>query len=213
MITSDKLASVVAEAWPVSLSPLNIMTGFKKTGIYPLNPREVTDRQLAPSKPFQQPSTESSQDGSASDNPTKDPLFSPDKVELYNNCYEEGYDLDDPSYTARLKINHPTEVCSSTTKSSFSLVSGELSKESRASGKSQLSSGDALSEILALPRPVPGTKSKCKPALNAKAICITDDTVLEGLKKKKVERLQLRKKRRQRDLRENVIRKSEKRNN
>ena len=35
-ITSDKLASLVAEAWPLSLTPLNIMAGFKKTGIYPI---------------------------------------------------------------------------------------------------------------------------------------------------------------------------------
>ena len=80
------------------------MYGFKKTGVYPINPSEVMDRQIAPSKPFQQPSTESSQDGSASNNPTKDPLFSPDKVELYKKRYEEGYDLDDPSYTAWLRI-------------------------------------------------------------------------------------------------------------
>ena len=75
--------------------------------------------------------------------------------------------MDDPSYTAWLKIYHPTEVCSDTTKSSSSLVSGELLKDSRDSadsGKSELSSGDALSEIIALPRPVPSTKSKCKPA-------------------------------------------------
>ena len=187
MITSDKLASLVAEAWPLSLTPLNIMAGFKKTGIYPINPSEVNDRQLAPSKPFQKPSTENSQDGSASDNPTKDPLFSPDKVELYKKCYEEGYDLDDPSYTAWLKINHPTEVCSNTTKSSSSLVSGELSIGSRASadsGKTKLSGGDALSEILALPRPEPKTTSKRKPAMNAEAVCITDDTVLKDLKRK-----------------------------
>ena len=44
-----------------------IMSGFKKTGIYPINPSEVTDRECAPSKLFQQPQT---QDGSASDNPT-----------------------------------------------------------------------------------------------------------------------------------------------
>ena len=69
-ITSDKLASLVAKAWQVSLSPLNIMTEFKKTGIYSLNPSEVTDRQLALSKLFQKLSTESSQDGSASDNST-----------------------------------------------------------------------------------------------------------------------------------------------
>jgi len=54
------------------------MAGFKKTAIYPINPSEVNDRQLAPSKPFQKPSTENSQAGSASDNLTKDPLFSPD---------------------------------------------------------------------------------------------------------------------------------------
>ena len=109
VITSDKLASLVAEAWPLSLSPLNIMSGFKKTGIYPINPSEVTDRQIAPSKPFKQLQTESSQDGSASDNPTTDSLFSPDKVELYKKHYKEGYDLDDPGYTAWLKIYHPTD--------------------------------------------------------------------------------------------------------
>ena len=98
MVTSDKLASLVAEAWPLSLSPLNIMSGFKKTGIYPINPSEVTDRQIAPSKPFQQSPTESSQDGS------EDPFFSLDKVELYKKHYEEGYNLDDPSYTAWLKL-------------------------------------------------------------------------------------------------------------
>ena len=89
--------------------------------------------------------------GSASDNPTKDPLFSPDKVELYKKYYEEGYDLDDPSYTAWLKIDHPTEVCSNTTKSSSSLVSSELLKDSRTSsdsGKSKLSIGDALRSLL-----------------------------------------------------------------
>jgi len=53
VITSDKLASLVAEAWPLSLTPLYILAGFKKTGIYPINPSEVNDRQLAPSKPFQ----------------------------------------------------------------------------------------------------------------------------------------------------------------
>ena len=193
VITSDKLASLVAEAWPLSLSPLNIMAGFKKTGIYPINPSEVTDRQIAPSKPFQQLQTERSQDDSASDNPTNDPLFSPDKVELNKKRYKEGYDLDDPSYTAWLKINHPTEVCSKTMKSSSSLVSAKVSKDSADSGKLKLSNGDALSEILALPCPVPKTESKRKAALNAKAICITDDTVLEDLKRKEVEKAEAKK--------------------
>ena len=167
------------------------MFGFKKTGIYPINPSEVTDRHLAPSKLFEQLSTKSSQDaGSASDSPTKDLLFSPDKVELYKKRYEEGYDLDNPSYTAWLKIYHPTEVCSTTTKLSLLLV---LSKDSAGSGKSKLSSDDALSEILALPRPVPRNKSKRKPALNAKAVCITEDNVLKHLKKKEAEKAEAEK--------------------
>ena len=72
VITSDKLASLIADAWPLSLTLLNIMSGFKKTGIYPINPGEVIDRQLAPLKLFDQLSTKSSQDpGSASNSPTK----------------------------------------------------------------------------------------------------------------------------------------------
>ena len=98
--------------------------------------------------------------------------------------------MDDPSYTAWLKIYHPTEVCSTTTKSSSSLV---LSKDSAGSGKSKLSSDDALSEILALPRPVPRNKSKRKPALNAKAVCITEDNVLKDLKKKEAEKAEAEK--------------------
>ena len=47
VITSDVIASLVGEVWPQSPTPLNIMGGFRKCGIYPLNPRAVTDRQLA----------------------------------------------------------------------------------------------------------------------------------------------------------------------
>ena len=98
--------------------------------------------------------------------------------------------MDDPSYTAWLKIYHPTEVCSTTTKSSSSLVP---SKDSAGSGKSKLSSDDAISEILALPHPVPRNKSKRKPALNAKAVCITEDNVLKDLKKKEAEKAEAEK--------------------
>ena len=91
--TSNKLASLVAEAWSQSHTPLNIMSGFKKSGIFPLNLSEVTDRQIAPPKLFQQQSTKSSQDVGSEipTSTTKDPLFSPDKVALYKKRYKEGY--------------------------------------------------------------------------------------------------------------------------
>ena len=52
VITTEQIASLVGVAWPQSITPVNIMSGFKKCGIYPLNPGEVTDRQMAPSTLF-----------------------------------------------------------------------------------------------------------------------------------------------------------------
>ena len=40
---------MVGEAYPTAFTPVNILSGFKKMGIYPLNPSSVDDRQLAPS--------------------------------------------------------------------------------------------------------------------------------------------------------------------
>ena len=50
VVTTEVIASLLATAWPQAVTPVNIMTGFKKCGMYPLNPGEVTDRQIAPSK-------------------------------------------------------------------------------------------------------------------------------------------------------------------
>lgn len=49
IITEDDLASLVGQAWPLALTPSNIMSGFCKSGIYPLNPGRITDRHKAPS--------------------------------------------------------------------------------------------------------------------------------------------------------------------
>lgn len=51
-ITTEQMANLVGTAWPQSLTPVNILSGFKKCGIYPLNLGEVTDRQVAPSTLF-----------------------------------------------------------------------------------------------------------------------------------------------------------------
>ena len=49
VITADVLASLVGQAYPITFTPVNVLSGFKKTGIYPFNPSSVDDRQLAPS--------------------------------------------------------------------------------------------------------------------------------------------------------------------
>ena len=79
-MTPDALASLVAEAWPNAFTTVNIMAGFKKTGIYPLNLGEVTDQQLAPSKAVCSQSVASN---------TDPPMFSKEKEALYQRRFEE----------------------------------------------------------------------------------------------------------------------------
>ena len=111
VVTNDKLALLVAEAWPSSFTAVNIMSGFKKSGVYPLNPGEVTDRQLAPSKALcPQPQPE---DTKAAPTPGS-PLFSPEQEAMYQRRYEERYDISNPSYLAWLKIYHPEAEVSGT---------------------------------------------------------------------------------------------------
>ena len=52
VITSEDLASLLAVTWPQCMTPVNIMSGFRKCGIYPLNPGAVKDYETAPSKSF-----------------------------------------------------------------------------------------------------------------------------------------------------------------
>ena len=49
VIAEGDLASLVGRAWPVALTPSNLISGSCKSGIYPLNPGRITDRHTAPS--------------------------------------------------------------------------------------------------------------------------------------------------------------------
>ena len=97
VITTDIVASLLAQAWPESVTPVNVMNGFRKCGIYPLNPGEISDRQLAPSKVFARPDSDSKSIGK---------LITPEQEKLYQKRYQEGYDLDDPEYARWLKVKN-----------------------------------------------------------------------------------------------------------
>ena len=49
VLTTEDIPKIVAEAWPKSVTPVNLMSGFRKTGIHPLNPGCIHDRVTAPS--------------------------------------------------------------------------------------------------------------------------------------------------------------------
>ena len=121
VVTVDKLASLVAEAWPLSLTTVNVLSGFKKCGIFPLNPGEVTDRQLAPSKAV------CSQGASQTPQSQGSPLFTKEKEELFRKRYGENCDIRDPEYIAWLKIHHPeVDVSPSETSSLSSAKQGSV---------------------------------------------------------------------------------------
>ena len=139
--------------------------------MYPLNPGEVSDRQLAPSKALcSQPQS----CNTTSDLPPGSPLFSSEHVALYEKRYEEKYDLlDDPGYVAWLKIYHPDQKISPSPSSS--ILSG------------QKSSKDVLSKILVLPEPKPTTTRQSR---RKTASCITDEDELDKRKKELDEKKQ-----------------------
>ena len=88
----------MAEAWPNLFTLVNILSGFRKCGIFLINPGAVSDRQLIPSRALRA--------GRESEEPTSPP-FTPEQDALYERRFQEGYDI---PYAAWLKINHPLSV-------------------------------------------------------------------------------------------------------
>ena len=156
------------------------MSGFRKCGIYPLNPGQTSDRQLAPSHAFIKPKPVSILDE-----------ITPEQEKLYQKRYEEGFDLDDPKYSQWLKAKglHASDekMSSESVKGSptASVVSTCAPDSDHASltVSSSVSTSDVLGDLLTLPQPKI-TKKKRKPGFNQKAVCITDDKVLHELEEK-----------------------------
>ena len=122
VITSGVIASLVGTTWVEYVIPVNILGGFKKSGIFPLNQSEVSDRMLVPSVNFN-PSISDSASSSTS------PTFTAD---LYEQRLSEGYDLHDPQYELWVKENQPSSSDTDSLKThvstkSISTVSSNLS--------------------------------------------------------------------------------------
>ena len=195
VITNDQLASLVATAWPNSFTPNNIMGGFRKTGIFPLNSGAIDDRDLAPSKAVQYKfmDNEGASDQQSEEAATADSvLFTPEQEKLFEQRFQEGYDLKDPEYEAWLRITHPIDARSEPRSgvSESDVIRACSSSASEQGSKSSSSSSAILREVLILPQPKQAT-GKRKKAINNKAICITDLDVLEELKVKEAEKLEV----------------------
>ena len=155
-----------------------MLSGFRKCGIYPFNPGQISDRQMAPANGVTPVQTLTPEEAGTPPDESAVSLFSPEEETLYKKRYEEGYDVNDPAYMAWLRINYPTSVTSASTASSSSKC---LS--------SKTSSSTSIEDILVLPKPPAKSGGrKRKPALTQKAVCITDEGILDHLKQKEVDK-------------------------
>ena len=143
------------------------MAGFRKSGAFPLNPGEVTDRHIAPSKgvlrkeasPQVTAVSTSSPPASLALSPRSSCSFTSEQHELYQRRYAEGFDLPDPDYQRWVEMHHAEEI-----RSAESLVT-------HASGASiEERNSDALSDILSLPEPANDTRRRRRRALNSTAV-------------------------------------------
>ena len=194
VVTPAILLSLVADAWMPSFTTLNIMSGFRKCGLFPLNPSAVDDRCMAPSKAFVRNResaaitvSNTAHTDTCTNSVPSSPVFTKEQEELFVKRFEECFDIADPSYVAWLKINHPevalsvagtsTTTCTSSQPTSASSVdkqpAGDTSKANSAS--------DILSEVLVLPAPRE-LKQKQKGGLTTKGCILTD--MIDDLKEK-----------------------------
>ena len=195
VITPHNIASLIGKAWPLALTPVNIMAGFKKGGAFPLNPGVVADRQVAPSLAVNPSCNVTSTDTSLNlSDPPESPCvsekssslqsnaqFSPDKVQLYQKRYKEGYDLPDLEYQQWLEFYHPAGDDSTSSKVTHA------SGGKRAVSSCSESGSDVLSEVLKLPEPKPSSRRRRK-GINSMAVHITDSGFLNDLKEKDEEK-------------------------
>ena len=98
VITTDSIASLICDAWYPSLSPLNIMSGFRKCCIHPFNTGEVSDRQLAPSQAVTYTSQSEAVKPVAGEPSSlcDSGLFTPEQRMIFERQFQEGYDIKDP---------------------------------------------------------------------------------------------------------------------
>ena len=153
--TSENIPGVTADAWPKSFTPVNLMSGFRKTGIHPLNPGCIHDRLTGPSKATDQPD-------------------SPELLEL-----------GPLSLSSSINVSSDlVETAESVNSLKSNVEGGSSSSAVSREPKSSISSlSDAMDALLMQPKLTRKVKKK-QASYNSKAVCITDNAFMEKKERK-----------------------------
>ena len=109
VVTKFTFSTLFNEAWVKTMTPAVIISGFKRSGIYPFNP-EALDYGMNTdvTKKTKQTTTESAR--LKSQTSLKNAIhFSAEQEKKFQRRYEEGFNIADPEYLQWLEINHPSE--------------------------------------------------------------------------------------------------------
>lgn len=150
VVTRYQFSKLFSKAWFRGMTMLNIVTGFRVTGIYPFNrsalkPKEPKKKSLVEDTglkyiPMLTPRP-------PRDGPTT-PKFTEKEFSLYQCRYEEGYDLvEDERYCVWKKMYHPDDLSAPFSPVESPFVTGKLSYSTVSSCSSDtsplLSDGDS----------------------------------------------------------------------
>ena len=171
--TSEDIPAILSEAWPKSMTPVNLMSGFRKSGIHPLNPSYIHDRVFAPSI------------ATCLSEQSESPVLS--LTEGSATTAEDGAntaedDANTVEDSANMTEDNPAE----------SVDSLETHAVSSKSPTSSLSS--AMESLCLKPKLTRKTKRKVKPSYNSVAVCITEDDFVTKYKHDKEQKKEKEKK-------------------
>ena len=89
VITIYNISQLVGEAWPKSLTPENLISGFRHSGIYPLCRAKITPEKLAPSTSTKKKSQKSIDETLAPSDTSKDEISTKKKEEFVREMKEK----------------------------------------------------------------------------------------------------------------------------
>lgn len=102
VVTKYQFSSLPNEAWMMTMTPTNIVSGFRKCGVHPFNANTITAATIptATTAKVQHETKES-------DN---NPSFTADEETRFRTRYEERCDIFTPRYKLWLSIHHPEVI-------------------------------------------------------------------------------------------------------